>query len=331
MESVEINKFVVASHSPRMLSTLLIVLPVFALILAGWLVRKVGVMGPQSASELNRFVVYLALPALLFDITAHAKFAEIWQPGFIATFTLSCVILFGLTLALCWRRERPLADAAIDALASSYANTGYMGFPLALAVFGSSAMAPTLIASLVTVCALFAVAIVLIEISLQSERQPSRLILKVATSLARNPLLLAPALGALFPLRSTPIPAPMDSFLKMLGHAASPCALVGLGLFLAEKRAPQASQNELGPAVLIIGLKLLLQPLITWVLAVHVFALPPALAQPAILIAALPTGTGPFMLAEYYQRDAGVTAKVIIGSTVLSMLTITAYLTFGRT
>ena len=129
MESVEINKFVVASHSPRMLSTLLIVLPVFALILAGWLVRKVEVMGPQSASELNRFVVYLALPALLFDITAHAKFAEIWQPGFIATFTLSCVILFGLTLALCWRRGRPLADAAIDALASSYANTGYMGFP----------------------------------------------------------------------------------------------------------------------------------------------------------------------------------------------------------
>lgn len=65
-------------------------------------------------------------------------------------------------------------------------------------------------------------------------------------------------------------------------------------------------------------------------LALHVFAQPPALAQPAVLLAALPTGTGPFMLAEFYRREAGVTSKAIIGSTVFSVITITIYLAFDR-
>ncbi len=61
-----------------MLSTLLIVLPIFALVFAGWLTRRIGVLGPNATTELNRFVVYLALPALLFDITSHAHWSDLW-------------------------------------------------------------------------------------------------------------------------------------------------------------------------------------------------------------------------------------------------------------
>ncbi len=312
-----------------MLSTLLIVLPVFALIFAGWLVRRLGVLGSQAASELNRFVVYLALPALLFDIIAHARPAEIWQPAFIATFGLSCVIVFAVTLLIRWRRSRSLADASIDALGTSYANTGYMGFPLALAVFGAQAMTPTLIASIITVCGIFAVAIILIEISLQTEKRIGPLIRKVLISLAKNPLLIAPLLGAFFPFTGTALPPPGESFLKLLGAAASPCALVSLGLFLGEKR-PSSATGEARAVSLLIALKLLLQPLVAWALGRYLFHLPDSLLHPAILLAALPTGTGPFMLAEFYQREATLTAKLIIGSTLLSLLTITAYLTYLR-
>jgi hypothetical protein len=69
---------------PIMLSTLTVVLPIFALIFAGWLVRRIGVLGEHATTELNRFVVYLALPALLFDIIAKALWFDIWQPAFIA-------------------------------------------------------------------------------------------------------------------------------------------------------------------------------------------------------------------------------------------------------
>ncbi|WAH61727.1 hypothetical protein LZ023_39510 (plasmid) [Pseudomonas silvicola] len=54
-----------------MIATFLILLPVFGLIVAGYACRMLGVLGPTSATELNKFVVWLALPALLFDIMAH--------------------------------------------------------------------------------------------------------------------------------------------------------------------------------------------------------------------------------------------------------------------
>lgn len=307
-----------------MFSTLVVVLPIFALIFAGWFARRIGVLGPHATTELNRFVVYLALPALLFDIIAHARWADVWQPGFIAAFGLSGALIFGVTVAFRLRRPRHLADAAIDGLNAGYANTGFIGFPLALVALGRQAMAPTMIATIITVCAIFAVAIVLIEIGLQTETLRTHVGMKVGRSLLRNPLLVAPALGTLVPLAGLGIPVPIESFLKLLGGAASPCALVALGLFLAAER--KTIDRDIGSTALLVGFKLVLQPTVAWVLASGVFGLSPLLTHAAVLLAALPTGTGPFMLAELYGREADVTSNVVLVSTVASILTVSGYL-----
>lgn len=307
-----------------MLSVLIIVLPIFALILSGWGVRRIGVLGPHATGELNRFVVHLALPALLFDIVANARWSEIWQPAFVATFGLGAVIPFAFIIALRVRGPRHLADATIDGLNGAYANTGFIGFPLAAAVFGPSALAPTMIATILTVCVLFAIALILIEVGLQTERHPRRLAVTVTRSLARNPLLVAPVGGALFLAFGIEVPVPLESFLKLLGGAASPCALVALGLFLAEKR--EGAGREAGATSLLVALKLIAQPSVTWLLATQIFHLSPMLTHVAVLLAALPTGTGPFMVAEFYRREASITSTAVLASTVLSLATITLYL-----
>lgn len=234
-----------------MLSNLLIVLPVFALILAGWLARRSNALGPHATREVNRLVVYLALPALLFDIMANADPARIWQPGFILAFALGCALIFVLALTIRLRQGCHLADAAIDGLNAGYANTGFMGFPLILAVVGQSGMAPTLVATIVTVCVLFAVAIVLIEASLQSQARRRDIARKTLLALIRNPLLVAPALGAVVMVSGWPLPQTLDRFLKLLGGAASPCALIALGLFLAENTGRAAEAGRKVEALLI--------------------------------------------------------------------------------
>jgi predicted permease len=70
-----------SSIDPELLSSLQILLPVFGLVFAGFACRRRGVLGPSAASELNRFVVWLALPALLFDITAQRDLATILSAG----------------------------------------------------------------------------------------------------------------------------------------------------------------------------------------------------------------------------------------------------------
>ncbi|MBB2200752.1 AEC family transporter [Gluconacetobacter tumulisoli] len=312
-----------------MLNNLLIVLPIFALILTGWIARKSGALGPNATREVNRLVVYLALPAVLFDIVANARTTDIWEPGFILAFTTGCFVVFGGTLW--WRVStgHHLADAAIDGLNASYANTGFVGFPLVLSLVGETGMAPTLIATIVTVCVLFVVAIVLIEAGLQTEARRRDIVAKIVFSLVRNPLLIAPVLGGLVMISGGHLPGPVHVFLKLLGGAASPCALIALGLFLAGTSASAASPRA-STAGILVGLKLVAQPLVTWIVAAPVLNLPSAMTHVAVLLAALPTGTGSFMLAEFYDREAALTGRVVLASTVLSIATISLYLAFAH-
>jgi len=314
-----------------MLSILEILLPIFALILAGYVCRRRNIFGPDAATELNRFVVWLALPALLFDTMAHASWQQLYQPAFIATFAASCACAFAVILAFRLASGLHLADAGIDAIAASYPNTAYIGFPLCLALFGSSSLTPATIATIFVACVLFAVAIVFIEIGLQTERQPVRIGAKVLKSLARNPLILSPLAGVLFAAAKIPLPDSIEAPLKLLSGAACPCALVCLGVFLAGRRPATADATDAAAprsALLLAGIKLLVQPGLAWLLATRVFALPAGLANMTIVLAALPTGTGPFMLAEFYRREAQVASRAILFSTLGSLLSLSVLLLY---
>ncbi|HBN2816144.1 TPA: AEC family transporter [Klebsiella oxytoca] len=308
-----------------MLSTLNVVLPVFALILVGWLARKLKILGETALTELNRFVVYLALPALLFDIIANAMWADLAQPAFISAFSIGMMVVFFLTLFVQLRRTRHLADAAIDALNAGYANTGFIGFPLVIVFLGHEALAPTLIATILTVSVLFGIGIIIIETGLQGEVKRRIIFTRVAKSLIKNPLLVSPAIAICIPLSGLTVPDSINVFLKLLGGAASPCALIALGLFLAGQ-SDKRTNNDNFTVTLLVVLKLLIQPALTWWFATKVFHLSPHLVHTAVLLAALPTGTGPFMLAEFYRREASTTSKCVLVSTVLSMFTLSAYL-----
>lgn len=296
-----------------------VVLPIFALILVGWLCRRTNRLGPQAASEINKLVVWLCLPALLFKVTATATWAEIWQPGFLAAFTGGCLLVFFATLAWRLMQGRALPAASIDGLSASYANTGYMGIPLCLLVFGQDGLEPALIASLLVVCVLFAIAVVCIEVGLQTEKHVGRAVAVVLKALGKNPLVVSPIIGGLWAASGIGLPEPLLHFLDMLAAATTPCALVSLGLFLAQKQEPQDAQAGAWP---LVAIKLIGQPLLTGFLAYQVFDLPPLWADSALLLSALPTGTGPFMLAEYYQREAAVVSRSILVSTLGSLVTL---------
>lgn len=309
-----------------MLANLLVVLPIFALILTGWIARRSGVLGPDASREVNRLVIYLAMPALLFDIMATARAEQIWQPGFILAFAGGCAAIFVITICFRMRQGRHLADATIDALNASYANTGFMGFALVFAVLGEAGMGPTLIATILTVSVLFAIGVILIEGGLQSEGRRRDIVRRTLLSLVRNPLLIAPVLGTAFMMSGWALPAPVHTYLKLLGAAASPCALVALGLFLAGNA--QRERTAAGRAVenLLIFLKLIAHPFVTWLVAGPILGLPATITHAAVLLAALPTGTGPFLLAEFYGREALLTGRVVLKTTMLSVVTLSVYL-----
>ena len=310
------------------------VLPVFALILTGFFCARRGILKPTATDSLNAFVVWLALPALLFQAMASIDWAELDHPGFLAAFAGGMMITFLLSFLLAPLSTRPahhrLADRSIEGLDAAYANTGFMGIPLCLAALGPAALVPAVIATILTACMLFASAIVLIETDLHEEPRLDATLRKVGLSLLRNPLVAAPLLGLAASLfhgvTHVPLPAFVTRFTSLLGAAASPCALVTIGLFLAQSE----TAKETGIVTRLVALKLLIQPAITGLLAFFVFDMPSLWADTALLMSALPIGTGPFMLAKLYNREAAVTSRAILVSTVLSLVTVSALLAWLR-
>lgn len=128
---------------PSVFSSLLLVLPIFGLIFAGALAGLKGIMDANVGEGLNRFVVSLAIPAMLFNIVATSRWEDLWRPAFIAVFTLSglAVLVVAIGLSYC-KARKDLTDAAIDGLNGSYSNIGFLGFPLLMAAFRATASKP---------------------------------------------------------------------------------------------------------------------------------------------------------------------------------------------
>ncbi|MEI9851350.1 MAG: AEC family transporter [Sphingomonas sp.] len=126
-----------------MLSILAITLPVFLLIGAGFAAGKAGAFGAEHARALGRFVLNVALPALIFQSLATRHWQEIVQPGFLAVYALASLAAFGAAFA--WFRLAAKADAprsAIRALGASFSNSGFVGLPIALQLLGPAAAVP---------------------------------------------------------------------------------------------------------------------------------------------------------------------------------------------
>ncbi|MCF8706503.1 AEC family transporter [Rhizorhapis sp. SPR117] len=309
-----------------MLSTALIILPVFLIILAGYGSRKTGLLGEPASSELNRFVVWLALPCLMFDVVATTDWRAVWHPGFVAVSVVSSFAAFLMGLIVGKVRGLNLADMSVDGLNASYSNSAYIGFPLMFLLFGEASRPFVVIAAALTLMCLFAASVLLIEIAQHGGQRGHIVAARVGKSMLRNPIVMSPVAGFGWWWTGIPLPQSADVFVSLLGGAASPAALVAIGLFLAARPLREAVTNPFVQTL--TAIKLVAHPAVTAFLALYIFQLPHEIALMAIVMAALPTGTGPFMVAEFYARDGRVTSGSILLSTTISVLTIAAVLTW---
>ncbi|MCC2095309.1 MAG: AEC family transporter [Hyphomicrobiales bacterium] len=295
-----------------------IVIPVFGIIAAGYFCGYRGLLGDDASSALNQFVYWVALPALLFKAMASVSLSDLMNVPFIASFLgaiivlwamaiLTARILFGLTLA----------QASLHGMNGIYGNSGYMGIPLAVTAFGTAATLPAIIVTVVNTAFVVGVAIVLIEYDRSEKARAGKLAAKVTGALVRNPMLMAPFAGIAYAATGWPLPEAAKSFTGLLGAAAGPCALFSIGLFMVGKKLSEGRAETLAMTVT----KLVLQPSLTAFLLFYVWPADPTWTKVAILMAALPTGTGSFVLAQAYGIYVLRTSSATLATTVLSVVT----------
>ncbi len=298
-----------------------IVFPVFAIILTGYLSGRFRVLGEESSQALNRFVFYVAMPALLFHAMARLAPAEIFHLPFMLTYGGGQIIIFAATfLAARLIFRQNLTDGTMRSLASAYCNIGYIGLPMVIVAFGPDWTPAAVVATVINISVLLVGTITILEITQNRRSSSLKIALDVARGVFKNPQFLAPAMGIAWSFTGLDLPAPVATFTSVLGAAAGPCALFALGLFLVGKPLHQ----DLREVSWILVAKLLAQPLITWGLALWLLADEPMWLTLAVLLSAMPTGTTVFVFASKYDVYVRQASAAVMISTAISVLTLSA-------
>ena len=325
-----------------MQSILAVTFPFFALVLLGYAAAQRRLLPESAIPGLNTFVLFFALPCMLFRFGASMPFAKLIDPALMAAYGLCALATVALTIALTLRRRSggrgvDLRDAAFGALVGAFPNTGFMGVPLLVALLGERAAGPAigtiLIDLIVTSSLCIAIAQAHAHLPAQGDdgvtrsQDTARGLVRSLRGAMTNPLPWAIGLGALFAASGVALPGPLDQVIRMLGDAASPVALFTIGAVLW--RAGQHSHTRTAPRdyLPVVAVKLLLHPLL--VLACGLALRAGGVAVPAfglmviVLVAALPSASNVSLLAERYGADNGRVARIIMASTVLSFATFT--------
>lgn len=296
-----------------------VVLPVFGIVLAGYLCGRFGLLGESSSEALNRFAYYVAMPALFFISMARVPVYEVLHWRFLAAYVGGLVgtllVAVGAGRALFPNR---LAETGLQGMAAIFANTGYMGIPLLITAFGPAGALPAIIATVLNGAVVMAIAIFIVEIDVSSGRGAGGVVLDALKGVVRSPLVLSAALGILWSSAGIPVPEALGRFCDILGTAAPPAALFAIGLFLVGR----AMTAGLAETSWLVACKLLLQPLATAAIAFLLLPMDHLWTVAVVILSALPTGSLVFVLAQQYGVYTERATAVILASTVLSVATL---------
>lgn len=296
-----------------------LVLPFFGVIFIGAFVARITRQPVEALGWMNFFIIYLALPALFIQLLSRTPLEDLTNWRFIFGAVAATYCVFFLMFAIAWIRTRDLRATTIQSLAASYGNIGYMGPGIALLAFGPEAAVPVALIFCFENAVHFAMAPFLMAVADRSRQSFSSVAVDVLRKIALHPFIIASAIGvALAWLQYSP-PLPLETLIDFFARAAAPCALFAMGVTIALrplKRAP----IELLP---ITFLKLVIHPAICYAILTAIGGFPPMWIYTAMLLAALPTATNVFVIAQQYGVWIERASASVLVTTIVSIATLT--------
>lgn len=304
-----------------MLAIINVTAPFFALVLCGFLAARFRMLPDNAVPALNTFVLYFALPCMLFRFASGTPFAQIFNPPvFLAYMLTGLSMLLIFVLAIRYAAGEGLKEAAFAALSVAWSNWGYMGFALLPPLLGQAALAPLIAGGMADLLVVVSAALALASLE-DSGGQGVKAALKgAALRVAKNPLIWSVIVGTIFSATERVLPAALDQFAKLLGNSAGPVALFTIGVSLYRP----GTHPWRGDVLMITGAKLLLHPFVTALVALHLFHLDKITVSTLVLMAAMPVAGTVFLFAERQGANAERIAAAILVTTALSFFSFSA-------
>ncbi|QWT24756.1 AEC family transporter [Subtercola sp. PAMC28395] len=281
-------------------------------IVVGYVIQRIRILPADAPVVLNRFVFFIASPALLFSVLAKADLRVIFSSfllvsiGAIAASSVAYVVLSRIFF------RRGIADTTIGAAASSYANANNIGLPVSVYVLGSAQFVAPLLMFQVIVMA--PILLALLDVSTRGHVSVKSILLQPV----RNPIILGSLAGFIVAASGWQIPDALLQPFILVGGAAVPLVLVTFGMSLAGQRPFRAGagRTEIVTASL---LKSVLMPVVALLLARYVFQLDGVHLFAVVVLAALPTAQNIFNYAFCYDVGTVLARDTVLVTTIASL------------
>ncbi len=298
------------------------IVPIFAIIILGWVARKRGFITPEFLEPANRLVYYLSLPALIFNSIAKTKFQEQFD-GLVLVLTLLAAAAIYLTADVTARIFK-MNPARIGAFvqSSGHGNLGYIGLPIALYYLGEAGLARAGI-----ICGFLMILQNLLSVvALQMHDTSAQKMPGVKTlfgKLLGNPVIIGAMAGIVVSFFAIPMPKVILRCLDILGGLAPPTALLLIGASLSL----QLIRTYQRPTLIAVFFKLVLLPAIG-LLLFNLLHLRADDYLPAVILLCSPTATVAYVMAREMHGDADFAVATISASTLFSSLTFMLWLAY---
>ncbi|MBP3042473.1 AEC family transporter [Arthrobacter jiangjiafuii] len=287
---------------------------VWIIILAGYLIGRLGVLGDNAQTVLSRLAFFVASPALLLVTLSDADLGTVFSlPLLVAA---ASALLTAVVFVLCtrWWLRRPLPEALISAMSSSLVNAANLGLPIAVYVLGDAAyIAPVLIFQLAFFTPLFLMAL---DTSTSGRRTS---LLSFLAQTVRNPIIIGTLIGLFLGATGLELPVIILEPVTLIGGAAVPAMLLAFGISLVGSRPLRRDGGRRADVVLASAFKLVLQPALAYLLARFVLGMEGHLLFAVVVTAALPTAQNVFVAATRYEEGVLVAKDTVLVTTVLSL------------
>lgn len=299
-----------------------LVLPVFAIIITGWLAGWLGYVPRSLANGLVHFAYNIAMPALLFVTIAQEPARGLLEWRFLLAFGGGSLLVFLLVfLAVRAGFARDVASSTIYGMAAAMTNTGFVALPILHSIYGRPAVLPAAVATIFVAAVMFPATVILLESGgrgTQGNTAPPAALVK---QIVLNPMVLSTLIGLAWATTGLPIPAPLEAYMNILAAALTPCALFAIGLGLSVEGI---ASNVIGSTVL-AAIKLVIMPLIVYGLCVAL-DLSPLYTIAAVVCAAVPTAKTVYILASEYKVEEPLVAATVSITTLVSVATLLGWL-----
>lgn len=277
-------------------------------IVVGYVLGRVGVLGPHARHVLSRLAFFVLSPFLLFTVLAGADVQTLFS-ALLPVSAIAAVVVISvqaLLARLLWRRTA--SETVISSLTAGQVNSNNIGIPLSLYMLGSAAFpAPVILMQLLVMTP---VTLAILDSATPGERSLGRILVRTAT----NPIIIGSVLGTLVSVSGIELPAAVIEPVLLIANACVPVLLISYGISLHGQRVLGVAGHRTEVVVATV-LKLVVMPAVAWGTAL-LFGMTAQETLVVTVLAALPTAQNVFAYAQRYDVGEAVSRDVILLTTV---------------